>query len=97
MANLSWLILVAVVALALVGIAGIFIGAASRQPRLRHRAVTIGGGAFASAGLMFMLAGLMGVRELDETWCGLLMLVFGTGVSVAPSRENIGKSEGPAP
>lgn len=68
--------------LALVGIVGIIGGASLRERRAGPRLFRIGSIAMGGAGLVSIIASLIGVVGADQLFGGIMMLIFGTAVSL---------------
>ncbi|WP_374139714.1 hypothetical protein [Sphingomonas sp. 32-62-10] len=81
-------------ALALVGIIGIIGGASFRNRRAGPRMFRTGSIAMAGAGLVAIIASLIGIVATDQLFGGIMMLIFGTAVSLP---KVIGTSTGGAP
>jgi hypothetical protein len=53
-----------------------------RQPALRRRSFRVGSVAMTIAGVVLMVASLAGLAATDQIFGGLMMVLFGTGVSL---------------
>lgn len=71
--------------LAAIGIGGMLTGAASRREPFRQRSFRVGCVAMGLGGLVLLLAGLAGYGDSGQIFGGLMLLIFGTAVSL-PAR-----------
>ncbi len=76
--------------LAALGFSGILFGAAVRTSPHRQRIFRFGSIAMAVGGLVLMLGAMIGVSDGSNLFGGLMMLIFGTAVSLpgAATRAN---------
>ena len=82
--------------LALIGLVGIIGGAASNGTAGGVRLFRVGAAAMTLAGLAGIIAGLFGIVEASQLFGGLMMLIFGTSVSL-PKRGGAIGSAGASP
>jgi hypothetical protein len=81
------LVTITVGLLAALGLAGILVGAALRQPGPRRRSFRVGSVAMTIAGVLLMLASLVGLAGTDQLFGGLMMALFGTGASLPAVKD----------
>ena len=72
--------------LALIGLVGILAGAAGQRSLLRARIFRTGSVAMGSAGLVLLLGGLLGAADTGQIFGGLMLLIFGTAVSLPATK-----------
>ncbi len=73
--------------LALIGLIGIFGGAWAKRLPQRHRIFRAGSVAMGSAGLVLLVAGLLGHAETGQMLGGLMLLIFGTAISLPGAQQ----------
>ena len=68
--------------LAAVGLGGILVGAAYAGAPKRFAIFRAGSGSMAAAGIVLLLAGITGHADFGQMSGGLMLLIFGTAVSL---------------
>ena len=86
--SLSYLITLLGGLLAAVGLLGVLGGAAMPAGAGRLRVFRVGAVALTLAGLVELAGSLAGVGGSDSLVIGMMLRVFGTGVSAGPARDN---------
>ena len=75
--------------LAAIGLAGIMVGASGQRTPWRARTFRTGSIAMGSAGLVLLLGGLLGVADTGQIFGGLMLLIFGTAVSLPATKGTV--------
>lgn len=82
-----WLITVFAGCLAAIGLVGTMFGAMVNASSVLRQCFTTGRWCLCLAGLLLMLGSLVGILETSELFNGLLMVLFGSGASLEPSKR----------
>ncbi len=99
--NIAFYVSLVIGVLALIGLVGIIGGASMRGKSVKgaasgQRIFRVGAVAMTIAGLVGILAGLFGVVGTDQVFGGLMMLIFGTAVSL-PKQGAMTSRAAPTP
>jgi len=86
--SLSWLMTVAVVVLATIGVAAMLSSVVLPSSEKQGRAIKLASVSLTSAGLILMVDGIVGLGTSNAVLVGLFMMVFGSSISPAPTPEN---------
>ena len=81
--------------LAAIGLAGIMVGASGQRTSLRARTFRAGSIAMGSAGLVLLFGGLLGVADTGQIFGGLMLLIFGTAVSLPATKSTVASESAP--
>jgi len=95
--TLEWYVTFCAGVLATVGLVGIFAGAWLRSAPVGARSFAIGRVAMGLAGLLMLLAWLVGAAEIDQLFGGLMLLIFGTAVSLPVATPEHGSPDHGSP
>lgn len=89
--SMTWFATLAAGVLACVGLGGILTAVALKDPCRRKRSFRLGTYGLTLGGLVLMLGSIAGWLGSSEMFGGLLMVVFGTGSALLPTKASKAK------